>query len=169
MRRCFAVFLLQFALAAASAQQPARLSFRGHVYADDTGSPSLGASVILTEVSIFRRRSGVTTTDERGAFKFTGLTPGSYTLQIEKTNFLAEYVEYLANAAPAKDIVIRLRRGGVTGVGGGDAAGCHRCAGQGSEGGDDDEEPPAAVERDETDHWRFSLHFEGSVDVVVVR
>jgi hypothetical protein len=43
-------------------------------------------------------------------------------------------------------------------VGGGDAAGCHRCTGQGREGGDNGEEPPAALEMDESGHAWFSLH-----------
>jgi hypothetical protein len=111
MRRCFAVFLFQLALVAAtSAQEPTGLSIQGHVYADDTGAPSRETRVTLTDVSMFSRKVGVTTTDELGAFMFAGLAPGHYTLSIEKTDFLAEYVP---DAAPAKDIAIRLRRASV--------------------------------------------------------
>ncbi len=111
MRRCFAVFFFQLVLVVVtSAQEPASLSIQGHVYTDDRGAPLREATVTLTDVSMLRRRAGQSTTDEHGAFMFSGLTPGSYTLYVEKSNFLAEYV---AGAIPAKDIVIRLRRASV--------------------------------------------------------
>jgi hypothetical protein len=113
MRRYLAAVFLQLVFAAAAApQQSVGMAIGGRVDAEDTGEPARGAKVTLTEISVFgtRRSAGVSTTDKAGAFTFAGLAPGRYTLYVEQPNFPAGYV---ADAAPAVDIVIRLRRAAV--------------------------------------------------------
>ena len=109
MRRYLALLLLPLGFAAP--QESTRISFRGRVYADDTGAPARGANVTLTEHPLgLRRPAGFVTTDEHGAFMFADLELGNYTLYVEKAGYLAERV---GDFEPGREIVVRLRRVGV--------------------------------------------------------
>jgi hypothetical protein len=114
MRLSFAMSLSLLVLAvAASAQQPSSIAIHGHVVADNTGTPSPGATVTLTVSDAFisiRRKRVVTTTDEHGAFAFSEVQPGDYSLYVEGPNFLAESVW---DVTSGKEITVRLRREGV--------------------------------------------------------
>jgi protocatechuate 3,4-dioxygenase beta subunit len=107
-----AAFLSLILVAVAAAQERSSISIQGHVYAEDTGGPASGAKVKLTGVNEFnfRRQAGETTTNEQGAFVLDGLTPGRYTLSVEKADYLAEFVQL---SRPANEIVVRLRRAAI--------------------------------------------------------
>lgn len=67
---------------------PATLS--GHVYSMDTGQPLRRAQVTLRSIrSSLNPMSAAT--DAQGAFQFTGVEPGPYTLQCTRTGYMAAY------------------------------------------------------------------------------
>ena len=112
MRPCFAAFLPLILAALATGQERSRISIRGRVYAGDTGAPANGAKVKLTQMDDFnfRHQAGEITTNGQGAFVFDGLTPGRYTVSIEKAEYLAEFLQL---PEPANEIVVRLRRAAI--------------------------------------------------------
>src|SRR5882672_6594020 len=81
---CFLLILSAPAILAAQANYTAQLS--GTV-TDSSGGAVAGAKVIVTDDGTNIPSSAVT--DERGAFVFTGLRPGSYSLRVEANNFAA--------------------------------------------------------------------------------
>jgi protocatechuate 3,4-dioxygenase beta subunit len=103
------VSVILFSIAAAAQDSVPPISIRGPVFADDTGDPSRGAKVALTLYNQFRFRSraGETSTDAEGGFVFDGITPGRYSNYVEKPDYLPATI---SSAAPASEIVVRLRR-----------------------------------------------------------
>jgi hypothetical protein len=108
----FAVSLSLVFVALAAGQGRSSISIQGHVYAGDTGASANGAKVKLTEADEFnlRHQAGEITTNEQGAFVFSGLKPGRYTVFIEKAGYLPEFLEF---PGPTTDIVVRLRRAAI--------------------------------------------------------
>ena len=76
------VIALSFVLAASAAAQSASLEAR---VTDPDRAVVVGAPVILTHVQSGRQQTGLTRGD--GTFRFTGLTPGEYRVEVAATGF----------------------------------------------------------------------------------
>lgn len=86
MRRICGLFIFLFSLALlANAQVTMRGEISG-VVVDDKGEYLPGVSITLTGETLYQKSMSITST-ERGSFKFLGLNPGKYTLEISLAGF----------------------------------------------------------------------------------
>jgi hypothetical protein len=111
MKIILATFVTQVALVAiATGQMPPDASVLGHVYAGETGVPSIRATVSLQAESFGgHNRVGQIETDENGGFRFDNVKYAGdvYWLSIEQPGFLPEYVRHVE---PGRAVTVRLRR-----------------------------------------------------------
>jgi hypothetical protein len=107
-----ATFFTQVAFVAiATGQAPPGTSVLGHVYAGENGVPSIRATVSLQDESFgLHKRVGQIKTDENGGFRFDKLAGGVYTLYVEQSGFLTEYVTHVE---PGRAVTVRLRRSAI--------------------------------------------------------
>jgi len=115
MKIILATFVMQVAFVAFATGQappvPDTSVLVGHVYAGENGVPSIRATVSLQDESFgFHNRIGQIETDENGGFRFDKLAGGVYTLYIEQSGFLPEYVTHVE---PGRPLTIRLRRSAI--------------------------------------------------------
>jgi hypothetical protein len=88
---------------------------RGYVLASDTGKPLMNAKVSIVS-SDLEQKTEYTTVD--GGFKFTGLTPGNYTLQFERVDYrpmIVGHVEVTEGNSPTRNYTMTPLRHGFSG------------------------------------------------------
>jgi hypothetical protein len=111
MKIVLVTFVTQVGLVAiATGQALPGTSILGHVYAGETGVPSIRATVSLEAESFGgHTRVGQFETDENGGFRFDNVkhVGDVYWLSIEQAGFLTEYVTHVE---PGRAVTIRLRR-----------------------------------------------------------
>ncbi len=111
LSRVFLFFLAVICIAG-SARAQFNSSVQGTV-TDANGAVISSASVKLTNTET--NRSQQATTSEDGFYRFTGLAPGSYTLEVEKADFKKSTFENLAiRAEGTQGIDVVLTAGGVS-------------------------------------------------------
>jgi protocatechuate 3,4-dioxygenase beta subunit len=82
-----------------AAPQPGTATIRGHVFAADTGEPLRKAQVRIAANEI--RENRLVTTDANGAYEFTDVRPGRYTITASKGSYVGlAYGQTRATDAP---------------------------------------------------------------------
>lgn len=111
MRSSWLSILFALSFGFAQVKEGKIVVFRGGVYADETSAPVAGAQISLIEDTYgIRTMIGKTTSDEFGAFGFTNLHPGLYSLEVDHIDFVTKTI---GEIAPDSDIIVRLEHAAI--------------------------------------------------------
>src|ERR1043165_6621056 len=105
---CALLFICACAPHAALAQQAANAPSLRVTVADAQQRPVSGALCSLTHEGDARQPSTTATTDEHGVATFSSVTPGAYTLRVEREGFEAFSKSVVVKEGPAGELAVSL-------------------------------------------------------------